>query len=124
MGTTMRFHEQIGIRYGHFYAYTLVENLSPKIDLDDAAVRISLVHYNTVERPRNDEGTSRGTERARDEDSAPTVHQLQNSLENCQRILIYNITPLDDGATTRVAYCQRARLSGLYVVRTRICEVI
>lgn len=42
-------YNQIGIRYGHFYAYTLVENLTPKIDLDDAIVRISLVHYNTVE---------------------------------------------------------------------------
>lgn len=40
---------QIGIRYGHFYAYTLVESLSPKLDLDDSIVRISLVHYNTVE---------------------------------------------------------------------------
>ena len=40
---------QIGIRYGHFYAYTLVDALSPKIDVDDAVVRISLVHYNTVE---------------------------------------------------------------------------
>ena len=40
---------QIGIRYGHFYAYTLVDTLNPKIDIDDAVVRISLVHYNTVE---------------------------------------------------------------------------
>lgn len=40
---------QIGIRYGHFYAYTLVENLDPKLDLDDSVVRISLVHYNTAE---------------------------------------------------------------------------
>ncbi|KIP05140.1 hypothetical protein PHLGIDRAFT_108629 [Phlebiopsis gigantea 11061_1 CR5-6] len=39
----------IGIRYGHFYAYTLVDTLSPKIDIDDAVVRISLVHYNTAE---------------------------------------------------------------------------
>ncbi|KAH8088987.1 PLP-dependent transferase [Cristinia sonorae] len=39
----------IGIRYGHFYAYTLIEGLEPKIDLADAIVRISLVHYNTVE---------------------------------------------------------------------------
>ena len=38
-----------GIRYGHFYAYGLTEQLEPKLDLDDAAVRISLVHYNTVE---------------------------------------------------------------------------
>ncbi|GJE97863.1 PLP-dependent transferase [Phanerochaete sordida] len=41
--------KNIGIRYGHFYAYTLVDSLSPKIDVDDAVVRISLVHYNTVE---------------------------------------------------------------------------
>jgi len=39
----------IGIRYGHFYAYTLVDHLEPKVDIDDAVVRISLVHYNTVE---------------------------------------------------------------------------
>ncbi|KAF8961498.1 pyridoxal phosphate-dependent transferase [Flammula alnicola] len=39
----------IGIRYGHFYAYTLVDELTPKIDTDDGVVRISLVHYNTVE---------------------------------------------------------------------------
>ncbi|KAI0090840.1 PLP-dependent transferase [Irpex rosettiformis] len=39
----------IGIRNGHFYAYTLVEHLNPKLDLVDAVVRISLVHYNTVE---------------------------------------------------------------------------
>ncbi|RDB27659.1 Cysteine desulfurase-like protein ustD [Hypsizygus marmoreus] len=39
----------IGIRWGHFYAYTLVDDLSPKIDIDDGVVRISLVHYNTVE---------------------------------------------------------------------------
>ncbi|KAI0685569.1 PLP-dependent transferase [Cytidiella melzeri] len=38
----------IGIRYGHFYAYTLVEQLEPKLNLNDAIVRISLVHYNTV----------------------------------------------------------------------------
>lgn len=40
---------EIGIRYGHFYAYTLVDHLEPKIDPSDAVVRISLVHYNTVE---------------------------------------------------------------------------
>ncbi|KAI0919366.1 hypothetical protein AcV7_006122 [Taiwanofungus camphoratus] len=40
---------EIGIRYGHFYAYTLVESLTPKLDVDDGVVRISLVHYNTVE---------------------------------------------------------------------------
>ncbi|KAI0628480.1 PLP-dependent transferase [Trametes polyzona] len=39
----------VGIRYGHFYAYTLVDTLSPKLDVDDGVVRISLVHYNTVE---------------------------------------------------------------------------
>lgn len=38
----------MGIRYGHFYAYSLVVNLQPKVDIDDAVVRISLVHYNTV----------------------------------------------------------------------------
>lgn len=39
----------MGIRWGHFYAYTLVEQLEPKLDIDDGVVRISLVHYNTVE---------------------------------------------------------------------------
>ncbi|KAG0695144.1 pyridoxal phosphate-dependent transferase [Suillus ampliporus] len=39
----------IGIRYGHFYAYSLIDNLRPKLDVDDGVVRISLVHYNTVE---------------------------------------------------------------------------
>ena len=40
---------QVGIRYGHFYAYTLVDGLQPKLDVEDGIVRISLVHYNTVE---------------------------------------------------------------------------
>ncbi|KIJ16244.1 hypothetical protein PAXINDRAFT_168763 [Paxillus involutus ATCC 200175] len=39
----------IGIRYGHFYAYSLIANAKPKLDPDDGVVRISLVHYNTVE---------------------------------------------------------------------------
>jgi len=39
---------QVGIRYGHFYAYTLIDTLSPKLDVNDGVVRISLVHYNTV----------------------------------------------------------------------------
>jgi len=39
----------IGIRYGHCYAYTLVDTLSPKLDVEDGIVRISLVHYNTVQ---------------------------------------------------------------------------
>jgi selenocysteine lyase/cysteine desulfurase len=39
----------IGIRYGHFYAFTLVDELSPKLDTDDGVVRISLVHYNTLQ---------------------------------------------------------------------------
>jgi selenocysteine lyase/cysteine desulfurase len=38
----------IGIRWGHFYAYTLVEELEPMLDMD-GVVRISLVHYNTVQ---------------------------------------------------------------------------
>ncbi len=41
---------QVGIRqYGHFYAYTLVDTLEPKVDVNDDVVRISLVHYKTVE---------------------------------------------------------------------------
>lgn len=39
---------KIGIRYGHFYAYTLVSELVPNFDLEDGVVRISLVHYNTI----------------------------------------------------------------------------
>jgi len=39
---------QIGIRYGNFYAYSLIDNLRPKLDVDDGVVRISFVHYNTV----------------------------------------------------------------------------
>lgn len=39
----------MGIRYGHFYAYTLVEKMEPRVDAADAVVRISLVHYNTIE---------------------------------------------------------------------------
>jgi len=39
----------VGIRHGHFYAYTLVDDLLPKVDPNDGVVRISLVHYNTVE---------------------------------------------------------------------------
>ncbi|KAI0364983.1 PLP-dependent transferase [Pilatotrama ljubarskyi] len=42
----------VGIRYGHFYAYTLVDALQPKLDVDDGVVRVSLVHYNTVEEVR------------------------------------------------------------------------
>jgi selenocysteine lyase/cysteine desulfurase len=42
-------YSQVGIRYGHFYAFTLVDDLNPKINTDDGVVRISLVHYNTVE---------------------------------------------------------------------------
>ncbi|KZT64874.1 PLP-dependent transferase [Daedalea quercina L-15889] len=39
----------IGIRYGHFYAWSLIDELQPKIDINDAVVRISFVHYNTIE---------------------------------------------------------------------------
>jgi selenocysteine lyase/cysteine desulfurase len=40
---------QIGIRCGHFYAYTLVDTLSPKVNVNDGVVRISLIYYNTIE---------------------------------------------------------------------------
>lgn len=40
---------QLGVRYGHFHAYTLVDTLKPKVDVNSALVRISLVHYNTIE---------------------------------------------------------------------------
>lgn len=36
----------IGIRYGHFYAYTLLQQLG--VTPEEGVVRISLVHYNTV----------------------------------------------------------------------------
>ncbi|ESK97391.1 putative aminotransferase [Moniliophthora roreri MCA 2997] len=39
----------IGIRFGHFYAWDLIDKLEPKLDTDDGVVRISLVHYNTVD---------------------------------------------------------------------------
>ena len=39
----------MGIRYGNFYAYTLVDTLRPKVDVKYGLVRISLVHYNTIE---------------------------------------------------------------------------
>jgi len=42
-------HRQMGIRYGHFYAFTLLSELEPKVDPEDGVVRVSLVHYNTVE---------------------------------------------------------------------------
>jgi selenocysteine lyase/cysteine desulfurase len=37
---------QIGIRFGHFYAYTLVSQIRPD-DPNDGVVRVSFVHYNT-----------------------------------------------------------------------------
>jgi selenocysteine lyase/cysteine desulfurase len=40
---------QIGIRYGHFYAYTLGQQLPPPVDPEEGPVRVSLVHYNTLE---------------------------------------------------------------------------
>ncbi|KAF7343885.1 Aminotran-5 domain-containing protein [Mycena venus] len=39
----------IGIRYGHFYAYTLSNQLPPPVDGEEGVVRVSLVHYNTLE---------------------------------------------------------------------------
>jgi selenocysteine lyase/cysteine desulfurase len=36
----------IGIRYGHFYAYRLIESLG--IDLNEGVIRISFVHYNSI----------------------------------------------------------------------------
>jgi len=38
---------EIGIRFGHNYAYGLINHLVT--DVDDGVVRISLVHYNTVQ---------------------------------------------------------------------------
>jgi len=37
----------IGIRHGHMYAYHLCEALG--LDPEDGVVRVSLVHYNTME---------------------------------------------------------------------------
>ncbi|KAG1800225.1 pyridoxal phosphate-dependent transferase [Suillus plorans] len=39
----------ISIQCGYFGAYYLIDNLRPKLDMNDGVVRISLVHYNTVE---------------------------------------------------------------------------
>jgi selenocysteine lyase/cysteine desulfurase len=39
----------VGIRYGHFYAYTLISTLEPKLDPSDGVVRVSFVHYNTLD---------------------------------------------------------------------------
>ncbi|KAG8930956.1 hypothetical protein FRC02_003434 [Tulasnella sp. 418] len=38
---------KIGIRYGHFYSHRLLELLG--MDPDDGVIRISLVHYNTIQ---------------------------------------------------------------------------
>jgi selenocysteine lyase/cysteine desulfurase len=40
---------QISIQCGYFGAYYLIDNLRPKLDMNDGVVRISFVHYNTVE---------------------------------------------------------------------------
>jgi len=40
---------EIGIRYGHFYAYSLVKGLRPDMDMADGVIRVSFVHYNTLE---------------------------------------------------------------------------
>ncbi|KAH8794596.1 pyridoxal phosphate-dependent transferase [Flagelloscypha sp. PMI_526] len=42
----------IGIRYGHFYAYKVVSDL-PNMDIKDGIIRVSLVHYNTLEEVNN-----------------------------------------------------------------------
>ncbi|KAG0696125.1 pyridoxal phosphate-dependent transferase [Suillus ampliporus] len=39
----------ISIQCGNFYTYYLIDNLRPKLDVSDGVVRISFVHYNTVE---------------------------------------------------------------------------
>jgi cysteine desulfurase family protein (TIGR01976 family) len=39
--------EDVGIRYGHFYAYRLAQALG--LDPDDGVVRTSLLHYNTLD---------------------------------------------------------------------------
>ncbi|KAJ7607576.1 hypothetical protein FB45DRAFT_396039 [Roridomyces roridus] len=39
----------VGIRWGHFYAYTLSQQLAPPVDPEEGVVRVSLVHYNTME---------------------------------------------------------------------------
>ncbi|KAF9783938.1 PLP-dependent transferase [Thelephora terrestris] len=38
----------MGIRYGNFFAYTL-DTLNPRVNVNNGLVRISLVHYNTIE---------------------------------------------------------------------------
>ncbi|KAG2156846.1 pyridoxal phosphate-dependent transferase [Suillus bovinus] len=39
----------ITIQRGYFGSYHLIDNLRPKLDVDDGVVRISFVHYNTAE---------------------------------------------------------------------------
>ena len=39
---------RVGIRYGHFYAFTLISSLDPKLDASDGIIRVSFVHYNTL----------------------------------------------------------------------------
>lgn len=43
----MKHRKQIGIRYGHFYAHRLLASLG--MDPADGVVRISLVHYHTID---------------------------------------------------------------------------
>jgi len=40
-------HSRIGIRFGHFYSRRLIEAI--ELPEDDGVVRVSMVHYNTVE---------------------------------------------------------------------------
>ncbi len=39
--------KKVAIRWGHFYAYRLIQDLD--LEKQNGVVRISLVHYNTLE---------------------------------------------------------------------------
>ncbi len=42
-------HDGLAMRFGHFYSLRLVKTVLPERDPEDGVIRISLVHYNTVE---------------------------------------------------------------------------
>ncbi|WP_261665222.1 aminotransferase class V-fold PLP-dependent enzyme [Deinococcus sp. Marseille-Q6407] len=39
--------QQVAVRYGHFYAYRLLEALG--LDLSEGVVRVSMAHYNSMD---------------------------------------------------------------------------
>ena len=41
--------EKVGAQQGHMYAYALMVAVSPPLQVEDGVVRVSFVHYNTLE---------------------------------------------------------------------------